>query len=60
MNTLLHLVMTKCKMTMTELKMAEDTARGEKLHEEEISSLVRANTQLQRQIEGIRSTKEDV
>ena len=56
----MQLVMTKCKMTLTELKMKEDTARGEKLHEEEISSLVRANTQLQRQIEGIRSNKEDL
>ena len=60
LNNLLQLLITKTKITLTELKMKEDTARAEKLHEEEMSSLVRANTQLQRQIEGIRSTKEDV
>ena len=34
LNTLLQLLIRKCKITLTELKIKEDTAMAEKLHEE--------------------------
>ena len=46
------------QLARIELRIMEDTAADEENHEEEMAALTKANSQLKRQIEGIKSTKD--